>query len=130
MPAQVHAEGLVFALDSELVLREGWQRRKRWRIQWVLLVLVLVLVWASRLMSSSRLAFHKIRRTFVIIQTMKPFSSILYDSTVFPSCRIFPSVDRAISVLPIKSHTHRITMLHQRTGVNVLLLAYFPPFFF
>ena len=28
--------------------------------------------------------------TFDIMQTMKPFSSILYDSTVFASCKILP----------------------------------------
>lgn len=36
--------------------------------------------------------------TFVTMQTMKPFSSILYDSTVFASCRILPS--RRISETP------------------------------
>lgn len=81
-------------------------------------------------MSYSRLAFHKVRRTLVIMQTIKPFSSILYDSTVFASCRILPSMNGGISVLEGTSHTHHTVVLHQRTGINMLLLAYFPPFFF
>lgn len=101
---------------------------KRRKIQQGLLRLVLL--WASLLMSHGRLAVGEVKRTFVIIQTMKPFSSILYDSTVFASCRILPSIDRAISAMKIKSHPHRPITLHKHTGVNMFLLADFPPLFF
>ena len=40
-----------------------------------------------RLRSQARTSLHL---TFDIMQTMNPFSSMLYDSTVFESCKIFP----------------------------------------
>lgn len=47
--------------------------------------------WASA--SVSRLSLSNgaaMKNTLEVIQTMKPFSSILYDSTVLSSCRILP----------------------------------------
>lgn len=35
--------------------------------------------------------------TFDVMHTMKPFSSMVYDSTVFPSCRILPSKRTSVS---------------------------------
>ena len=61
------------------------------------------------------------QRTFEIMQTMKPFSSILYDSTVLESWRILPSCTGSLvpSVTPV-SRTH--------TRVDELLLTSLPTF--
>ena len=61
---------------------------------------------------------------------MKPFSSILYDATVFASCRILPDRHQSSSVWEVTKHDRTAVEPHARTGIDVLLLAYFPSFFF
>lgn len=65
------------------------------------------------------LAGHEIRgdtfvlpgiRTFETMHTMKPFSSMLYDSTVFVSARILPGQRHGISTnIQISIETNRDT---------------------
>jgi len=57
-------------------------------------------------------------RTLDTMHTMKPFSSMLYDSTVFASCRILP-----ISPHQPVSHGESATA---RTRVDQLLLGHLP----
>lgn len=49
-----------------------------------------MLLWARRLSDFGSHAHAVASPTFDIMQTMKPFSSMLYDSTVFASCKILP----------------------------------------
>jgi hypothetical protein len=70
--------------------QQGWQRVRRGRGLQELKVLreqPWALAGVSQLSLSSR---EQERNTLETMQTMKPFSSILYDSTVLSSCRILP----------------------------------------
>lgn len=61
------------------------------------------------------------RRTLETMHTMKPFSSMLYDSTVFASCRILPKPG-------VSRRVEMGGLWHGRTGVDELLLGNFPAF--
>jgi hypothetical protein len=60
-------------------------------------------------------------RTLETMHTMKPFSSMLYDSTVFASCKILPVASSAC---------HTATCPSELTGVDQLLLGHLPALVF
>jgi len=76
----------MLVLEGERELRRV-QRGRELQVLRVLKEQPWALVSVSRLSLSNRQGEEN---TLEVMQTMKPFSSILYDSTVLSSCRILP----------------------------------------
>lgn len=77
--------------EPELEVRRASQRLK------LALGLMVLLGWMEQVSAAGMsvkagVLVVVLSHTFCVMQTMKPFSSILYDSTVLSSCRILPAV--------------------------------------